>query len=321
MPAPNLTALLALSALADLIFFRILSPVFLPSQDGTPAERWAAGFALFVSNFSGILGLVLAVVALLYALRSDEVFPRSMRITVSTVGLFFSVLAGLGVLWILAPGYHVHMRISHGFLVFFLALGIWRGPRLWRSKLAVSLFAIPIVLQAAALFVHRVGWSRLDPGQMLRVSHAITLVAMTSAPILVVPGPWRKSRVAITLGAGTVLAVAFSAATVLRFDLVQAAAYYGLRIDLTGLASSAERLYVGALIVAFACLGAAAVGCLVEKGRPRLAGWGLLLLAVAGVETGSSKPALFTLCGLLALAIATTQEDGVITPRVSSPEA
>jgi len=188
MPAPNLTALLALSALADLIFFRILGPVFLPSQDGTAVERWAAGFALFVSNFSGILGLVLGVVALLYALRSDEVFPRSMRITVSTVGLFFSVLAGLGVLWILAPGYHVHMRISHGFLVFFLALGIWRGTRPWRSKLALSLFAIPIVVQAAALFVHRVGWSHVDPGQMLRLAHAITLIAMTSAPILVVPG-------------------------------------------------------------------------------------------------------------------------------------
>ena len=321
LPAPNLTALLALSALAELIFYRILSAVFLPSQNGTTAERWAADFALFISNFSGILGLLLAVAALLHALRSDQVFPRSMRITVSTVGLFFSALAGLGVLWILAPGYHVHMRISHGFLILFLALGVWHGARSWRSKLAVTLFAIPIVLQAAALFVHRMAWSRMDPGQMVRVAHAIALAAMTATPVLVVPWPWRKSRIAITLGAGTVLAAALSAATVLRFDLVQAVAYYGLRIDLTGLASSAERLYVGALIAAFACLGAATAGCLIERGRSRLAGWGLLLLAVAGTEIGSPKPALFTLCGLLALAMATVQENRVAVPGENTPEA
>jgi hypothetical protein len=144
---------------------------------------------------------------------------------------------------------------------------------------------------------------------MVRVAHAIALAAMIATPVLVMPWPWRKSRIAITLGVGTLLAAALSAATVLRFDLVQAVAYYGLHIDLTGLASSAERLYVGALIAAFACIGAATAGCLIERGRSRLAGWGLLLLAVAGTELGSPKPALFTLCGLLALAIATAQED------------
>jgi hypothetical protein len=197
-------------------------------------------------------------------------------------------------------------------------LGLWRGTRPWRSNLAITLFAIPIVLQAAALFVHRMGWSRVDPGQLIRVAHAMTLAAMTSAPILVVPGPWRASRVAVTLGTGTLLAAGLSAATVLRFDLVQAAAYYGLRIDLTGLASSPEQLYVGGLIAAFACLGAATAACLIEKGRSRLAGWGLLLLAVAGMEAGSSKPALFTLCGLLALAFASPQADRVVPSEANS---
>jgi hypothetical protein len=94
-----------------------------------------------------------------------------------------------------------------------------------------------------------------------------------------------------------------------RFDLVQVVAYYGLRIDLTGLGSSAERLYAGALILAFACLGAATVGCLLEKGKSRLAGWALLLLGVAGMEIASARPALFTLCGLLALAAATARDN------------
>jgi hypothetical protein len=319
----NLTALLALSALAELILYRILGAIFLPSQNGTAAERWAAGAGLFASSFSGILALLLGVLALLHGLRSDQIFPRSMRITVSTVGVFFTVLSGLGVLWMLAPRYHVHMRISHGFLVFFLALGIWHGARSWRSKLAVTLFAVPIVLQAAALFAYRMAWSRLDPAQMLRVGHAITLAAMTATPVLLAPLPWRKARIAITMTAGTLIAAALSAATMLRFDLVQAVAYYGLRIDLTGLGSSAEQLYAGALIAAFACLGATTVGCLLEKGKSRLAGWALLLLGVAGMEIGSPKPALFTLCGLLALATATVREERLTAPaeRVPVPEA
>ena len=319
----NLTALLALSALAELVLYRILGAIFLPSRNGTTSERWAADAGLFASNFSGILALLLVVLALVHGLRSDQIFPRSMRITVSTVGVFFTLLAGLGVLWMLAPRYHVHMRISHGFLVFFLALGIWHGARSWRSKLAVTLFAIPIVLQAAALFAHRMAWSRLDPAQMLRVGHAIALAAMTATPVLLAPWPWRKARIAITVTAGTIIAAALSAATVLRFDLVQAVAYYGLRIDLTGLGSLAEQLYAGALIAAFACLGATTVGCLLEKGKSRLAGWALLLLGVAGTEIGSPKPALFTLCGLLALAAATVQEERLTAPaeRVPVPEA
>ena len=308
--ATNLTALLALAALADLVFYRIVNGAFLPSRHGTLAERLLSDFGLFVSNLAGILALLLSVVALLRALRSDDVFPRSMRITVSTVGLFFCMLAGLGVLWILAtPRYNVHLRISHGFLVLFLALGIWHGTRPWRSKLGLTLFAIPVVIQAVALFCDRMSWARIDPGQMVRVAHAIALLAMTATPILLTPRPWKPSRIAITIGAGSLLAAALSAAVILRFDLVQAVAFYGLRIDLTGLGFSGERLYTGALIVAFACLGAATVCCLTVPGRSRLAGWGLLLLAVAGLEITSPKPALFTLCGLLALAIASAHDN------------
>jgi hypothetical protein len=307
--APNLTALLALSALAELVFYRVLSAMFLPSQNGTVSERGLADFGLFVSNLSGILGLLIAVVALLAALRSDEVFPRSMRITVSTVGLFFAVVAGTGVLWIQAlPRYNIHLRISHGFLVFFLAVGIWHGARSWRAKLGVTLFALPIVAQTVAFFVHRMGWGMVDPAKLLRAAHLMTLAAMTATPILFSPRPWKPSQSVIMLGTGIALAAGLSLATVLRFDLVQAIAFYGLRIDLTGMTSSAERLYTGAIIVAFACVGAATVNCLVRSGWSRLAGWGLLLLAVAGMEVTSAKPALFTLCGLLALAVASVRE-------------
>jgi hypothetical protein len=308
LPAPNLTALLALAALAELFCFRIASAIFLPSQISTTTERWLAGSALFVSNLSGILALVITVVALLRALGSDQVFPRSMRITVSTIGLFFCALAGFGVLWFLAPRYQVHLRISHGFLAFFLVLGLWRGRRPWRMKLGITLFAIPVAMQALALFSLRMEWSRPDPGQLASMAHAMTLIAMIAAPLSITPRLRSAGRAAIALAVGVLVAAGLSAATILRFDLVQAALYYGLRVDLTGLASTPERLYSGALIAAFACVGAATTSCLLGSDRARLAGWGLLLMAVAGAEFGSPKPALFTLCGLLALAVATTED-------------
>jgi hypothetical protein len=308
--APNLTALLALAALADLICYRVLNAIFLPNQGASAVERSLEGFGNYMSNLSGVLALLIVVVALLGALRSEQVFPRSMRITVTTVGLFFTVVAGLGVLWMPAMSrYNVHLRISHAFLVFFLALGIWHGARSWRAKLGVTLFALPIVVQTTAFFAHRMGWGFAEPATMLRGAHLLALLAMMATPMLLTPRPWRPAQSAIMLATGVVLAAMLSFVTLLRFDLVQAVAFYGLRIDLTGMASSTERLYTGATIVAFACIGAAAANCLVRAGRARLTGWGLLLLAVAGMEISAAKPALFTLCGLLALAVASTETE------------
>ncbi len=317
--APNLTAVLALAALADLVLFRIASAIFLPSHGGSAVERWLGGAALFASNFAGLLALALAVAALLVALGSDQIFPRSMRITVSTIGLFFCVLAGLGVLGYLAPRYQIHLRISLGFLAAFLASGSWHGGRARRAKIGIILFALPLVLQALAIFVARMGWSRPDPVDLARIAHAGFLAAMIAAPGLLAPWPATWARAAVMLGAGIVLAAAGTAVTTLRFDLVQAALFYGLRIDLAGLASTTEQVYTASLLAAFACVGAAVAGCLVGGPRARLAGFGLLLLAVAGADTSAPKPALFALCGLLALAASTAATPLPATEAPASP--
>lgn len=306
LPAPNLTALLAVAAVAELFLYRITNAIFLPSQDGTTAERWLAGAALFTSHFSGILALILAVVALVTALGGDHIFPRSMRITVSTIGLFFCALAGIGVLWTLAPQYQVHLRISHAFLTLFLAVGLWHGGQPWRLKLGITLFALPIVIQAFIVFGLRMGWVHTAPGQLARLAHAMTLTAMIVAPLLLTQGPWRRLRVVLAAVVGLGLAAGLASALVTRFDLVQAALFYGLSIDLGGLASTGERIYSAALVAAFASLGAGIAGSLAGSARSRLAGWGMLLMAVAGAEITSPKPALFTLCGLLALVVSGT---------------
>jgi hypothetical protein len=307
-PALNLTALLALSALAELIFYRVLCAAFLPAQPSSLVQRSLVGFGSFVSNLSGILGLVLAVTALTQALSSDRIFPRSMRITVTTIGLFFAALSAMSVLWfVVTPRYHIHLRISHGFLVLFLMLGVWRGPHSLRSKVGITLFAMPIVLEAVALFCHRMAWARVEPAQIVRAAHAINWVAMCATPVLVAPRPRGPGRLAVIVASALIVGSCLGVATALRFDLVQTVAFYGLHIDLTGLASSAEQLYTATLIIAVTSLGAAMAGCFADHGPHRLAGWGLLLLAVSGQELSSARPALFALCGLLALAVASAR--------------
>jgi hypothetical protein len=322
LPALNLTALLALSALADLILYRVLGAAFLPAQPGTLAERCLVDLGAFAANFSGILALLLVATALVRALGTDRIFPRSMRITVTTIGLFFTGLAAMGVLWYFAtPRYHIHLRISHGFLVLFLTVGVWQGSHALRAKLGVSMFAVPMVLEAIAFFCHRMGWTRIEPAQIVRVAHAITWAAMCATPVLLAPRPRRNRDLALALGSGFLLGSSLGAVTALRFDLVQAVAFYGLRIDLTGLASRAELLFTAALIAAVACLGAAIVSCLVARGPHRLTGWGLVLLAVAGQELSSAKPALFTLCGLLALSVASARAGSGAAMPSSPPDA
>jgi hypothetical protein len=322
LPLPNLTAVLALAALADLLLFRVASRIFLPTHDGTRTERWLMAAGLFFANFASILGLVLAVVALVLALGGDRIFPRGMRITVSTIGLFFCVLAAMGVLWNLAPQLAIHLRVSHAFLTLFLAVGIWAGRSRWRCKVGITLFALPILIQAFVIFSMRMDWSHVASSQLARLAHAISLTAMLTAPLLLTTAPWTRLRVLGAAGAGLLLAAGFAAALIRRFDLAQAALYYGLHIEIGGIASTAERIYAGALVTAYAALGVGIAANLLGRGRSRLAGWGLMLIGVAGAEIASPKAAIFTLCGLLALvvsgdapaAVAAAADDPLLPP-------
>jgi hypothetical protein len=316
LPALNLTALLAFSAFADLALCRVLNAAFLPTHPSTLDQRLLVNLGSFVSNLAGVLGLVLAASGIWRGLTADQIFPRSVRITVSTVGLFFCALAAMGVLWLgVGPRYQIHLRISHSFLVLFLLLGIWRGRRSLKAKLAITMFALPIVLEAAVVFCQRMSWSWSwsGPAAIVRIAHALTWVAMGAAPALLAPPVRRPRQLAWAVASAVTLSAAMGVAVALRFDVVQTVAFYGLHVDLTGLASSAERLYTAALVVAFAGLGSAALSCLTVAGGHRLVGWGLLLLAASSQDLSSPKTALFTLCGLLAMAL------GSLPARSSAP--
>jgi MFS family permease len=304
IPSPNLTAVLALAAVADLVLYRLGSHVFLPSQPTWGLARVLSDVGLFMSNLGGVLGVVLIAMVLLHALRGDTIFPRSMRITVSTIGIFFVILSLIGVLALPVPDrYVVYLLISHAFLAALVAVGLWRRRCPVRLKLAVTLFAAPLVLQTATKFCERMGWSPFLIGQCARMAQASVFFGLLLAPVLVPSRPLRALQVVSMLGAGLIALCLLSLAMVRYFGLAQVVALYGLRFDLPGAAGVLGTAYLAMVVAAYTSVTVAAAACLTGEAVSRLLGYGLLLLATTGHQIVATNQTLFSLCGLCALAL------------------
>jgi hypothetical protein len=304
VPGPNLTAVLALAALADLVLFRLASHVFLPSQPAWGVARVLSDIGLFTSNLGGVLGVVLITVVLLRALRGNTIFPRSMRITVSTIGLFFVFLTTAGVLALPMPDRFVaYLRISHAFLAGFIAAGLWHRRCPVRLKLAVTFFAAPIVLQTATMFWERMGWSPFLVVQGARLAEASAFFGLLLSPALLPPRPRRGFQVASMVAAGVVSLALLSLAMVRYFGLAQVVALYGLRFDLPAAAGFVGKSYAAMVVAAYVSVTVAGAACLTGNAASRLIAYGLLLLATTGHQFVATNHALFSLCGLCALAL------------------
>ena len=304
IPSPNLTAVLATAALADLLLVRLASHVFLPSQPAWGVARVLSDLGLFMSNLGGVLGVVLVAVVLLRALRGDTIFPRSMRITVSTIGLFFVILASAGVLVLPVPDRFVaYLRISHAFLAGFVAAGLWRRRCPMRMKLAVTLFAAPVVVHTATMFCERMGWSPFLLGQGGRMALTSAFLGLLLSPVLLRARPRRSLRVVLMIGAGLVSLALMSVAIVRYFGLAQVVALYGLRFDLPVTAGLAGKAYAAMVVAAYVSVTVAAAGCLTGDAVSRLRGYGLVLMATSGHQIVATNQTLFSLCGLCALAL------------------
>jgi len=305
----NVTALLALLAVADLVLYRTITPIFLPTQPTGFVPRLVVHLASFCAHLAGVLGILVVALALARLLRDELVFPRGMRITVSTIGLFFLSIAGLGLLSVLvSPRYQTHMRISHAFLVLFILMGSWRNRRSLRSRIGLTLLGVPMILQVVALFLAQAADPRVDPVVLAGYGRSGLLLFLAVSPMVVLPHPIpRRSLIAGMAASALVVGVLVSAKLV-RFDILQVTAYYGLRLDLTGMTGAAEQWMVSFVIVAYGCLAFAIASSLATKGASRLSGWGLLLVGAAGLEVNAPKLALFSLGGLLALAVASALE-------------
>jgi hypothetical protein len=318
----NLTAALAVVAAADLVLHRLIERLFLPQQP-TGLARVAGEAGRFAFHLGGVLGVVLVVVTLFTGIRRGDMFPRSMRFAVASIGLFFVVVSSMAVLAVPLPErFMIHLiKTSHAFLGWFIILAVWRAPGSARAKAGVTLFALPAILHAIALFCESVGWWRPFPSELARAAEICALAAAALSPLLLSPEPTSRRRGLAGVAVGVATLAAMLAALLLRFDLVQTLALWGFRLDLPQLATPGAVTYVAMVIASFVGLSISIVWNLADRGAGRLVGYGLILLGAAGYQTLAPNQVLFATCGLLALAAGTLRPAAESAPVVSPAAA
>ena len=137
--------------------------------------------------------------------------------------------------------YFLYLEICFAFLAGLTAVAFWLTKAELRVKIGVTLFALPGALRAfgvvgASMGMRdprpRRGWRRARRGRRGR-----DVVGGITAPFLLPPRPSHERRwrlpAAVTLAATAVFIIALIG----RFDLMQASALYGLRIELPPLGS------------------------------------------------------------------------------------
>ena len=129
-----------------------------------------------------------------------------------------------------------------------LAFALSKAPV--RLKIGVATFALPGALHALGVVfaslrtgeghgvaaAMRRGLSQGGPA-LVRAGEIALLLAGMLAPLLLPPRPFRERRWQVPLGVAAALTACFVFALVGRFDLMQASALYGLRLELPPLAS------------------------------------------------------------------------------------
>jgi hypothetical protein len=324
----NLTAALVVFALLELVLNRLANRLFLPQSTvvgeglGSPAARALAASGPLLFYLAGVLGLIVLLVALVGLLRRGELFPRSMRISVSVIGFSFWLLAANAMIFgTLSTRFSLYLEATFGFLSMLLAIALLGAPMRGRARLGVLLFVLPGLLHVVAHVGDRMSWfaAAVTPGLIARAGELVLLAACLCAPALLPPRPARERPWRAALVASVLLSLALIIALVTRYDLLQAVLLYGLRIDIPRLGSPLGVAYLAAL----AAWSYATTQLLVDKGGMRLAGYGLLLLALSGYQPSAPLELELAMLGLLALSVgelrATAYTD-TARPRIGNAE-
>jgi len=310
--AGNLTAALVLVAAMELVVNRLANRLFLPRSLVTGGSAGAGATALarvvsdsgpFLFHLSGVLALLVLAMALAGLLRRRELYPEplTIRLLISIIGSFW-LLATLATLIGRVPrGFVVPLEAGFASLALLTLAAFLRSTVPGRAKLGVFLFTLPATLHVVAAVLDGIGWSsgRRPGGSLAAWTEVSLLLAAASAPFTLAPAGGGKRRWVVPLALAGLLTVALIAALRVRYDLMQAIALYGPHLELP---RTGTWFGIGYVVAALGwCY--AVIRLLTEKGGARLAGYGLLLLAIAGYPLGSPVELSVSLVGLLALSV------------------
>jgi hypothetical protein len=323
-----LTAALVLVAAMELVVNRLANRLFLPRSlvtgagaGSTVLARAVSDSGPFLFHLTGVLAVLVFAMALGGLLRRRELFPEPLtsRIIISTIGIFWLLLTLAALVGRVPRGFVVPLEA--GFVsLSLLTLGAFlRSPAPRRAKLGVTLFALPAVLHVGAAVLDGMGWSsgRRPAVGLAPWAETSLLFAAASAPFTVVAIGGPKRRWIVPLALAAVLTAALIAALLTRYDLMQAIALYGPHMEIPRLPTWIGLAYV------IATLGwwYAVMKLMTEKGGARLAGYGLLLLAIAGYPLGSPVELSVSLVGLLSLSVGELRRHGPRDRASVGPQA
>jgi hypothetical protein len=304
----NLTASLAAFAFLELLLNRLANRLFLPQaaisgeSGGSPAVRALAESGPMLFYLTGVLGLMVLLAACVGLMRRGELFPRAMRVSVSVIGLAFWTLAAHAVVFGGLPiRMSLYLEACFGFLSLLLATALLGARLKGRVRAGVLLFVLPGALHVIAHVGDRMGWfaGTATAALIARAGELALLAACLAAPVLLPPRPAAERPWRAALATSATLTALLVVTLVWRYDLLQAALQYGVHLDLPRLGSPLGLAYVAA----FATWVYATVQLFFDKGGMRLAGYGLLLLAIAGFQPTAPLELTLALVGLLALSV------------------
>jgi hypothetical protein len=333
----NLTAMLVAVAVLEFVVNRLAGRLFFPrpallAGGGSHATHAVSFAGPFLFELTAILAVTVLAAAFVGLFRRGELYPRAVRFSTIVIALFFCGLCAWAVFsggiqaWLFA-----YMQIGFAFLALLTAVAFSLANAPVRLKLGVAAFALPGALHALGAVAGKLVPDGHGPMAAVRrgLSHASPALVVTGeiallaagilAPLLLPPRPFQERRWRIPLVVAAALTCVFVFALVWRFDLIQASALYGLRLELPPVASPAGFAHV----LAFFGWTFATIELISDKGGMRLAGYGLLLLALGGYDQASPVELSLSVLGLVALAVgelrALPYSDTAI-PRIGVPE-
>jgi len=303
----NLTALLVAVAVLEFFINRLAGRLFFPRPTlatGSEATHVISWVGTWLFQLTAILALAVMTAAFFGLFRRGELYPRAVRFSVIVIALFFAALSGQAIVRGHVPQkYFLYLEICFAFLTALTAIAFWLTKADLRVKIGVVLFALPGALRAFGVVGASMGTRDPHPGEsgvaMAAAGAIAMLIGGITAPFLLPPRPSRERRWQLPAIVTLVATTAFIVALVARFDLMQASALYGLRIELPPLVS----LHGLAHVLALAGWVYATTELISDKGGMRLAGYGLVLLALGGYEQASPVELSLSLLGLVALAV------------------
>jgi hypothetical protein len=335
----NLTALLVAVAVLEFVVNRLAGRLFFPrpalmAGGGSHTTHAVSMAGWFLFQLTAILAVTVLATAFVGLFRRGELYPRAVRFSTMAIALFFCTLCGWAVFsggiqaWLFA-----WMQIGFAFLGLLTAVAFSLTNAPVRLKLGVAAFALPGSLHALGAVAGAAGLVPDGHGAMAALRRSLSqaapalvvtgeialLVAGILAPLLLPTRQFRERRWHIPLIVAALLTSVFVFALVWRFDLIQASALYGLRLELPPVASPAGVAHV----LAFFGWTFATIELISDKGGMRLAGYGLVLLALGGYDHASPVELSLSVLGLVALAVgelrALPYSDKSV-PRVGVPE-